>query len=333
MAAVWVPLALLAACASLAPAYARSITPSQAARVDAIVRYVMRDRAIPGAAVGIATRDGTIFMRGYGAHVTARTVFAVGSLTKLFTSALVERLVARGLLHRTDTVGMFEPQFLAWRAITIAQLLEQTSGIPDYAQLASFNRSRRVPIAPDALLASVASLPLDQTPGSALDYSNTNDVLLAVIAQRVTHVPYQALLQRTLLRPLQLNRTHVAYPYLLPAGAAVSAVPPGSPTLAFGAADLASNVPDLLAFITLRLHDPQFLRGNARAGYEDGLMLGTLWGRRVAYASGYVAGFSAYAFVEPRARLAVVVLADADAVDLGPLAQSVAAIALGIPDA
>jgi len=309
--------------------------PAVLARLDATVRFVMRDHHIGGLVVGVS-RDGvTVVVRGYGyadrAHrqrANARTVFAIGSLTKSFTAALV-----RGGLPIDATLARYLPGYPDAPEIIIDQLLRGTAGIPDYADDDAFDRSARDPVAPQALVARLAAMPPAFAPGTAFAYSNGDYVLAAYAYQRANEAPYAAALQRRILRPLGLARTAIANAFVPQSDRATGSLAQGSATLGFGAADLQSDVPDLLAWYAALDAGALVPRPRYLPPYADGFYDGTVFGRPVRFAQGYVAGFSAYGATLPDAHASVVVLANEDAVDLGPLARSALALALGIPEA
>jgi D-alanyl-D-alanine carboxypeptidase len=307
------------------------LTASQRASIDSIVRFVMGDDRIAGLSMAVV-RDGRIvYARGYGfadrdrsVAVTPRTVFAIASLEKSFVAASVLRLAERGRLHLDDRLGSYVPWYANARDVTIAQLLAHRSGIPDYARLPGFDRFAREPVSPEALVRRVAALPLLFPPGEGNDYSNTDYVLLGMILQRVTGEPLGAWLHRTLFAPLHLDETAGWYPFLYERDRAQGSVPAGTGSIGFGAADLESSALDLAHWIddlfALRVVDARDLRRmfdgmgffSGRAGRYEG-----------AWHSGYVAGYSSYIAIVPSEHLGVVLLSNADMVDLGPLAQSV----------
>jgi len=128
-------------------------------------------------------------------------------------------------------------------------------------------------------------------------------------------------------------RTAVADAFVPEADRATGSEPQGSATLGFGSADLESDVPDLLAWYAAldagaRVKTPRYL-----PQYADGFYDGVAFGEPIRFAQGYVAGFSAYGATLLDEHASVVVLANQDAVDLGPLARSALALALGIPEA
>ena len=63
--------------------------------------------------------------------LTAANRFRIGSITKMFTAAMILQLVEEGKLKLTDTLDKFFPQIPNAKKITIAQILAHRSGIPN----------------------------------------------------------------------------------------------------------------------------------------------------------------------------------------------------------
>jgi D-alanyl-D-alanine carboxypeptidase len=141
---------------------------------------------------------------------------AIGSMTKLFTAALVLQQVEEGAIGLDDPVSRWV-DLPAARSVTVRQLLNHTAGLPEYAWnpwlivrwLGLPARTWR----PDQLLAVIQDRPLHFSPGARHEYSNSNYLLLGIILERAAGHPYGALLRERLLVPEGLANTHfLAYP-------------------------------------------------------------------------------------------------------------------------
>ena len=288
--------------------------------VDGAVRLVMRTQHVAGISVGIARAGVSIYERGYGfsklgprTPAAAQTVYRVGSLTKSFTAAAILALASQGSLALTDPAARFLPSFPWSRDITIEQLLTHRSGIPSYSEDARLDR--HTAYAPEDLVASVASKPLSFVPGRSFAYSNTNYALLGMIVARTSGVPYGQYLQQTILTPLQLEHTRYGDQSNEARGYARDTlnepVAPSSTSFAYAAAGLTSNVPDLLRWLAV-VREPYY-----------GFFIAHMYGYEVVYATGSVDGYSSFAMIVPQTGEAIVILTNADELDVIPLAKSV----------
>jgi D-alanyl-D-alanine carboxypeptidase len=317
-------------------ALALALAPRARGQIDHIVRYVMGEHHIDGLSLAVVRNGHIVYVRGYGFADRRRTiptqpntVFAIASLEKPFIAAAVLRLVERRELSLDDTIAKFVPWYTAARNVTVADLLANESGIPDYAQLPSFERSSRNPVSPEELVRRVSSLPLAFPPGTQWQYSNTDYVLLGMIVEKVTHVPVAAWLHRDLFAPLHLTDTATWQPMLPEPNRAEGSVAAGSPSLAFAAADVESNAVDLGDWVVDLLQGRVVDARDVRRMFGGmGFLTSRFEGLEVAWHSGYIEGYSSYLAIVPSERLGVVVLCNQDRVDLGPLALSVVEDAL-----
>ena len=125
----------------------------------------------------------------------------LASVAKAFSGAVALALVAEGTLSLSDTVGKWLPGLpAAWSAVTLRELLGHTSGIPDFSQTEGFGEALG-----KSLL--VAPARLEFTPGSRYHYSNSDNVIVALIAAAAGHSSYQDELQQRVLGPLGLSGT------------------------------------------------------------------------------------------------------------------------------
>ncbi len=139
--------AALLSALTLAAASAAQVSPTQ---LDAIFSPLKSTRA-PGAAVLVVRNGKPVFRRGYGVTdlrtlhpIEAQTNFRLASFTKQFTAACIMLLVHDGKLHYDDHLTDFFPEFPAYgKSITVRNLLNHTSGLPDYEDILRSNTPTR----------------------------------------------------------------------------------------------------------------------------------------------------------------------------------------------
>lgn len=158
----------------------------------------------------------------------ADDVFAVGSITKTFTAALVLQLVREGKVDLDAPINTYGLNFPNGDKITVRELLNHTSGIPplggdtpastlyaaDYQNKLLADTSHRY--TPAEILNWVSDRPLLFAPGTDTSYSNTNLILAGQIVEHVTGKPLVGVYHKQLLDPLRLSATRYAAEEALP---------------------------------------------------------------------------------------------------------------------
>jgi D-alanyl-D-alanine carboxypeptidase len=159
--------------------------------------------------VAIAGRQGSAWTSG---HSSAR--FLVYSVTKTFIAVLCSRLVDEGLLELDAPASAVLGDARLPHGATVRRLLDHTSGIPDYARLASYAAAVRTapgePWSDAELLDRALALGPDFPPGEGWAYSNTGYLLLRRIVEEVVGEGFAAALHERVLEPLALGHTTVA---------------------------------------------------------------------------------------------------------------------------
>ena len=145
----------------------------------------------------------------------------VASVAKAFSGAVTLSLVRSGDLELDDTIGDVLPgQPAAWSQITLRQLLGHTSGLRDFSLTQTFARDFTANLmrrfAPQELLGYVADAPLAFTPGSRYEYSNTDNIVAALMAEAATGRSYDRLLAERVYRPLGMRNTSLPLGSRLP---------------------------------------------------------------------------------------------------------------------
>jgi D-alanyl-D-alanine carboxypeptidase len=169
----------------------------------------------------------------------------IASVSKAFSGATALALVDQGILSLDDTIGARLPDLpTQWHGVTLRQLLAHTSGLPDFTASPAFanavTASPASPPAPRDLLAFVEDQPLGFPSGSAYNYSNSDNIAVALMVEAATGARYEQALGAKVLGPLELRRTRMPRGTLLP-DPFIHGYAPGAP----GAPD---DVTQLIAF-------------------------------------------------------------------------------------
>lgn len=136
----------------------------------------------------------------------------IASVAKMFNGAIVLHLVQQGLLGLDDTIAQRLPNPpAAWATVTVREMLNHTGGLPDYTKSQGFHdqftNDPEGYVSPATVLGWVRSKGLDFPPGSKWEYSNTDNIVLGLIAEAVTGESYGTLLKRIVLGPAELRQT------------------------------------------------------------------------------------------------------------------------------
>lgn len=263
-----------AAQAGSRPAPAHRPSPAVQSALDSLVR----DQGLPAALASVRGRDGRVHDYTAGAgdlHTGSRVPVdgrvRIGSNTKTFTAVVVLQLVGEGKVALDAPVRRYLPGLLQRygqdAGITVRQLLQQTSGLPDYdevifARPGDLLRLAHTYYQPYQLVDAALSRPARFAPGTRWEYSNTNYVLAGLLAERVSGRPIGEEITRRVIEPLRLRDTYwpaagdqrIAgrnpHGYLaLKAGAPYTDVTEIDPSLGWAAGQLIASPGDLRTFL------------------------------------------------------------------------------------
>lgn len=145
-----------------------------------------------------------------GQQLTPNSVFELASVSKQFTAMGIVLLKERGKLRYEDELQRFFPQ-LPYKGVTVRNLLQHTSGLPDYMELfEQYWDKKKIAQNKDVIALLAARKPaLLFTPGSKWEYSNTGYALLASIIEKVSGLSYGAFLKKNIFEPVGMQRTAV----------------------------------------------------------------------------------------------------------------------------
>jgi len=205
--------------------------PAGAAAKSALDREMQALVRMPGGPPGIAVT----IQRGGRPEFHAAGVAQLGtsrrwrpgdhmrlaSTSKAFSGAVALSLVAEGKLSLDDPVGSVLPWLpKAWQGVTVAEALNHTSGLPDYSSskrfLSVLVKDLHAYFAPRRLVGFIAAEPLRFAPGSDYEYSNTDNVVIGLIAQAIDGHPYSQVLDERVSGPLHLAATTLPNGFRIP---------------------------------------------------------------------------------------------------------------------
>ena len=181
--------------------------------VDASVKPLMQQQAIPGLAVAVV-QNGKVQYFNYGTAsketqqpVSENTLFEIGSVSKTFTATLGGYAQATGKLKLSDTASQHLPALAgsAFDKISLLQLATYTPGglplqFPDAAD------------SPETMLGYFQHWKPAYAPGTQRLYSNPSIGLFGYLSAQSFGQPFNVAMEKTLLPKLGLTNTHVSVP-------------------------------------------------------------------------------------------------------------------------
>ncbi len=191
---------------------------------DELIKY-----GAPGVLVGLQTPAGNLQVRSGLGNVQRRTPvpwnakFRIGSYTKTFVATTLLQMVGEGKLSLDDTVDALLPGMVRGngndgRKITVRQLLQHTSGLPEYLQgipwifeQEGFEKNRFTTVTAEEAVELAMGFEPDFAPGTGWSYSNTNYALAGLIIERISGHTWQQEVHDRILRPLGLRDTYAPF--------------------------------------------------------------------------------------------------------------------------
>ncbi len=302
-------------------------------RFDAVAKPYLPGGAFMGTVL-VAEGNRVKLNRGYGmANLewsipnTPDVKFRIGSLTKQFTATLILLLQQDGKLNIEDPVGRYLPDApKSWKKITLFNLLNHTSGIPDFTDAREFRTWSMVPHTPDDEIASFRNKPLEFEPGSKFSYSNSNYAVLGSVIERVGGKTYSEQLYERIFKPLEMHDTGLDRDDLIlpkraqgysPGDHGLTPARSESMSVPWAAGSIYSTTGDLLRW-EKGLFDGKILTAASlkamttpgKGNYGLGVSVVELDGTKVVTHDGEIEGFNTYLAYIPARKIAVVVLSN-----------------------
>jgi D-alanyl-D-alanine carboxypeptidase len=287
---LWQVLVVAFACWSCAGAASAEGPRTGAALRAALDEVIGAPDGPPGLSVLIDRRGETRFLRRGVADLdtdrlpTARMHYRIASMAKAFNGAVALALVDRGKLGLDDTIGQWLPGVLPMaEQVTVREALQHTGGLPDYIRdeefVAELIRDPTQYKTPRELLAYVADAPLTHPPGTEYEYSDTDNVVVGLIAEAASGRSYDQLLRRYAYRPARIHHTSLPNTIAMPApflrgyevvddGPPIDVSETINPALAWASGGIVSTAKDVNRFFRAYVGGDLF-GGKARRAQND----------------------------------------------------------------
>ena len=315
--------------------------PDHASHVEAIDEIMMapiREGLAAGASVAVVQGGDRIAVRGYGwANLELRAptpedaVYETGSITKQFTTAALLQLQEQGLVDLDADLSTYLPDFpTQGNRITVRELLDHTSGIRGYTEMAAARPYfvRRVPR--DSLLALIATHPFDFATGEHAIYNNSAYYLAGMILEQVSGMTYEEYVEEKIFAELGMDRSHYCSETEIHEGKVTGY--DGGPdglrnkgfvvhNIPFAAGSLCASAGDLATWLVAlhgggvltddayaQMTEPGDLNDGTKLRYALGLFVTDILGHRAIHHGGGINGFLSQSLYLPDDDLVVVVL-------------------------
>jgi CubicO group peptidase (beta-lactamase class C family) len=186
--------------------------------LDPIFAEKMAKLHIPGTVVAVVKDGKVLFTKGYGYAdiekqtpvIPDKTIFRIGSITKVFTATAVMQMADKGRINLKDDVNKYlksvkipttYPQ-----PITFENLLTHTSGLDEISPgRRTVHETKVIPLA-EFLKTRLVRL---RPPGEVISYTTYNPALGALLVEQITETPFKVYLRQNIFEPLKMSHTSI----------------------------------------------------------------------------------------------------------------------------
>lgn len=137
----------------------------------------------------------------------SETVYRVGSISKTFTASIIMQMVDEGKLTLDTKLNKYFPDVPNAASITIEQMLRHRSGLFNFTSKEDYLQWAEKPLTKEEILAKIKENGTSFDPNEKTEYSNTNYVLLAYIAEKIDRKDFTKILKKRITKPLRLKHT------------------------------------------------------------------------------------------------------------------------------
>ncbi|MEO8446498.1 MAG: serine hydrolase domain-containing protein [bacterium] len=201
--------------------FAQSADTYLETKLNSKVQQAFTDLQIPGVIIGVWMGDRAPWITTMGVSnlLTGKPIsvddkMRIGSITKTFTGTVILQLQDEGKLNISDKLSKYFPDYPNGDNITLEELGNMTSGLFNYSEDDTFGndmmQNMKKSFTPEQLIAISQKHAPYFAPGTGMHYSNTNTILLGLIAEKITGNTLQAEIQNRILTPLGMTNSNFA---------------------------------------------------------------------------------------------------------------------------
>jgi len=338
-------------------------------RIESYLVEQVRTGGIPGLTAAVVRHGNVIYIGAFGVRqlgegeeLTPQHVFHFASVSKPFVATAIMQLVEQGRLELDDPPTKFLPYFrLAderFREITIRQMLNHTSGMPDVVDY-EWDNPQLDEKAAERYVRGMSSERLLWAPGGGWRYSNMAFDALGDVIAKASGSSFEEYARANILVPLGMDRSSFIYLEIdeaLRTTGHVGAPAEVSPVYPYNrrhapSSTLNSSVSQMIRWMLANLHRGE-LDGRRILGagsYEllwtpttdtstDGIQVGLSWfisehaGHRIVFHGGGDTGFRSYVLLLPDNGIGIVLASNWQQTDTGALARGILELILTTGD-
>ncbi len=257
--------------------------------------------------------------------------FRIGSNTKVFTAMAVLMLADQKKISLDEKLSKYMPDMPHASEVTVRQIGNHTAGYFNCTDDEAFGAAANADLTkrwkPEEIISYIKNRPLDFTPGSKYNYSNTGYIILGMLVERISAMTWENFLSEKIFKPLGLNDTYSPENSSLKGECMKGYVTLGTnpveiaidPSFAWAAGSIVSTVPDMKKWLeavrTGALLSPAMAAEQRKwvdmgpdpffKKYGFGLMQG---GAQFLGHGGSIAGFNSFAFISADGRKCVILV-------------------------
>lgn len=303
-------------------------------QLDALLDHLSSNNKMMGS-LSIMKDGKTIYNKSIGyQYITANkkkkaskeTKYRIGSITKVFTAIMMFQLIDEQKISLEDKLSQFHPEIPNASKITIANLLNHSSGLFNITKDPEASEWTLEPTTQEQMLQRIEKHPPDFQPGKKNEYSNTNFILLGYILEAIEKEPYREILQERIVNKLNLQNTYFGNTIDTTTGESLSyfykndTLVPGTETHLSnpgGAGAIVSNPSDLITFVNALFNSKLMSSSSFKTmtttegEYGSGILKGEKYGQTIFAHNGSIDGFEFLIIYLPETKTALAITANA----------------------